>query len=564
MLARFKALNIGIIMASGLAFSQLTFAQALGEITLDSGLYQPLDASIELLDVAGLDENQLSISMGTEEDFARANIELSPLVAQVQFEVVLNGDTGKIHLTTSSPVEELFLYFIINATLPNGKLLREYTVLLDLPDAASEAVNVPADSSNQYTVNSGDNLFQIAMTTRPTTEVGIEQMMLAIVRTNEDAFVNNNINRILTGRVLRIPTLQEISLVDQATAVTEVNQQNQQLNLEPLAGVADNTSATRTPQLQDKLSVLTDDQDANAGNGDLSATIAALENELMLSEENLDRARLENLELNSQLASLEQELDILQNIIALEDERIAKLQADLAAAAQRALTTAQGTSATQEKFDADAASQNGIMGSIATMLESTAVLMSTLVVLIISVSGFLFIKRRRAEVAELDFETESAYNTSVYSGSGLVNKLVALLALFSRKHSAEADRRIDVSLGLDDFPKEDLPVTRQLNTTLSQPQKVDDNEAYSPAIEETEFDLDTLNFDENTLDNTEEEISFEASAMDECDTKLDLAVAYEAMGDIVGALEILEEVKADGNSDQVAAARRLQQQWQNS
>jgi len=564
MLASFKALNIGIIMASGLAFSQLTFAQALGEITLDSGLYQPLDASIELLDVSGLDKNQLSISMGTEEDFARANIELSPLVAQVQFEVVLNGDTGKIHLTTSSPVEELFLYFIINATLPNGKLLREYTVLLDLPDAASEAVNVPADSSNQYTVNSGDNLFQIAMTTRPTTEVGIEQMMLAIVRTNEDAFVNNNINRILTGRVLRIPTLQEISLVDQATAVTEVNQQNQQLNLEPLVGVAANTPATRAPQLQDELSVLTDDQDANAGNGDLGATIAALENELMLSEENLDRARLENLELNSRLASLEQELDILQNIIALEDERIAKLQADLAAAAQRALTAAQGTSVAQEKLDADAASQNGIMGSIATMLQSTVVLMSTLVVLIISVLGFLFIKRRRAELAELDFETESADNTSAYSGSGLVNKLVTLLAPFSRKHSAEADRRIDVSLGLDDFPEEDLPVTTQLNTTLSQPQKVDDNEAHSPAIEETEFDLDTLNFDENTLDNTEEEISFEASAMDECDTKLDLAVAYEAMGDIVGALEILEEVKADGNSDQVAAARRLQQQWQNS
>ena len=564
MLARFKALNIGIIMASGLAFSQLTFAQALGEITLESGLYQPLDASIELLDVAGLDENQLSISMGTEEDFARANIELSPLVAQVQFEVVLNGDTGKIHLTTSSPVEELFLYFIINATLPNGKLLREYTVLLDLPDAASEVANVPADSSNQYTVNSGDNLFQIAMTTRPTTEVGIEQMMLAIVRTNEDAFVNNNINRILTGRVLRIPTLQEISLVDQATAVIEVNQQNQQLNLEPLVGVAANTPATRAPQLQDELSVLTDDQDANAGNGDLGATIAALENELMLSEENLDRARLENLELNSQLASLEQELDILQNIIALEDERIAKLQADLAAAAQRALTAAQGTSVAQEKLDADAASQNGIMGSIATMLQSTVVLMTTLVVLIISVLGFLFIKRRRAELAELDFETESADNTSAYSGSGLVNKLVTLLAPFSRKHSAEADRRIDVSLGIDDFPEEDLPVTTQLNTTVSQPQKVDDNEAYSPAIEETEFDLDTLNFDENTLDNTEEEISFEASAMDECDTKLDLAVAYEAMGDIVGALEILEEVKADGNSDQVAAAIRLQQQWQNS
>ena len=51
-------------------------------------------------------------------------------------------------------------------------------------------------------------------------------MMLAIQRANEDAFINNNINRVLAGRVLRIPTLEEINLVDQDAAITQISQQS--------------------------------------------------------------------------------------------------------------------------------------------------------------------------------------------------------------------------------------------------------------------------------------------------------------------------------------------------
>jgi pilus assembly protein FimV len=69
----------------------------------------------------------------------------------------------------------------------------------------------------------------------------------------------------------------------------------------------------------------------------------------------------------------------------------------------------------------------------------------------------------------------------------------------------------------------------------------------------------------NTLLLDEDEGDFEASApLNECDTKLDLAVAYEAMGDIEGAIEILDEVVADGDDAQIAEANRLKGLWQNS
>ena len=77
-------------------------------------------------------------------------------------------------------------------------------------------------------------------------------------------------------------------------------------------------------------------------------------------------------------------------------------------------------------------------------------------------------------------------------------------------------------------------------------------------MSDEELQLSTLLLDEDEGD-------FKSGApMDECDTKLDLAVAYEAMGDIEGAIEILGEVIADGDSTQIAEANRLKGLWQNS
>src|SRR5690606_17494771 len=103
-------------------------------------------------------------------------------------------------------------------------------------------------------------------------------------------------------------------------------------------------------------------------------TIAALEAELMLSEENLDRARLENLELTNRLASLEEEIDLLRNIIAIEDQRIAQLQAELAAQAElTARTLAQAQAAADQATQAGAS--EGMAGQLNAMLRNTSVLL---------------------------------------------------------------------------------------------------------------------------------------------------------------------------------------------
>src|SRR5690606_7021293 len=89
------------------------------------------------------------------------------------------------------------------------------------------------------------------------------------------------------------------------------------------------------------------------------------------------------------------------------------------------------------------------------------------------------------------------------------------------------------------------------------------------AAEAIEFDLGNLTFDDSMLPEAEDEDEGEAqyqprTGQDECDTKLDLATAYEAMGDVADAIEILDEVIAEGNPSQVETAKRLKQSWQSA
>ena len=87
------------------------------------------------------------------------------------------------------------------------------------------------------------------------------------------------------------------------------------------------------------------------------------------------------------------------------------------------------------------------------------------------------------------------------------------------------------------------------------------------AADDSDDALDVLSFDEDSVevdDVPEEEGYTPASSQDTHDARLDLAVAYEAMGDLDGAVEILDEVIASGRILQVAEAKRLKLKWPNS
>ncbi|MEI7950901.1 MAG: FimV/HubP family polar landmark protein, partial [Gammaproteobacteria bacterium] len=192
-------------------------AQGLGEITVDSALNQPLRAHIELLDVSKLDETQVKVALASDAEYALAQVVRSPNLGQLKFQVEIKKDgTGRILVTSGTDISEPFLDLLVGVSWPNGRTLREYTLLLDLPQNKTQAASVSRVSpavagptspiptatadSKQYEVQKGDTLYQIAEQTRPSASVGVQQMMVAIQRANEDSFVNNNVNRIMTGK----------------------------------------------------------------------------------------------------------------------------------------------------------------------------------------------------------------------------------------------------------------------------------------------------------------------------------------------------------------------------
>lgn len=138
-------------VAGALCYSALAPALGLGDITLHSALNQPLNAEIALVDPGALSDGELSISLATADEFARAGVERVFFLNDLRFTVVLRGDRSVIRVVSSKPVNEPFLNFLVQANQPNGHLLREYTLLIDPPGSpgivpASDIEPVPAIS----------------------------------------------------------------------------------------------------------------------------------------------------------------------------------------------------------------------------------------------------------------------------------------------------------------------------------------------------------------------------------------------------------------------------------
>ncbi|MGN8274113.1 FimV/HubP family polar landmark protein [Pseudomonas sp. SMN5] len=172
-----------LVVVGALGYSALASALGLGEITLHSALNQPLRADIALVDVAGLSEGDLSASLASPDDFNRAGVERVFFLSNLRFTPVLRGDRSFIRVTSSKPVEEPFLNFLVQVNQPNGRLLREFTVLIDPPgtpgivpardepagdspsmraDQAPAIKPPPATLGKRYTVVQGDNPWGIA------------------------------------------------------------------------------------------------------------------------------------------------------------------------------------------------------------------------------------------------------------------------------------------------------------------------------------------------------------------------------------------------------------------
>ena len=703
MLARCRKFLALITLVAGLVHSNQLLALGLGDLAVNSSLNEPLEATIELLGLDGLTSGQIQARLGSVDEFERANINRDFLIDDIQLEIIiLSREQGILRLTSEEPVIEPFLSMVINVGWPTGRLMRDYTALIDLPVFVSDQPQVvpldvpqtpapvreetpapapapepqaevistaepvvpaveempesaPAESAQDIaeqengeaeaesdiealaeqetaelmvaeepepeaeadtgvtevsgdlveevaeevalfeepaepeeaaavTVESGDTLYDIAASNRLATSVSVEQTMLAIQRANPDAFIDNNINMIRVGQVLRIPSIQEVQSIDQAQALNQIALQNQVVSVQPLAFSANN--AATGADSSDELTILSgeDGTDSLSGDNDMAETIAALENQLAISEESLDRARLENAELTARFNELSEQVDILQNIIAMQDERLAQLQADLAARNAEAALAA----AAQPVVDTPAQppqADNSMMGKLSSVFENTLVLVSSLLALILLVVGFLVWRRRAAQDAMDDFDVSSVSSFEEGSKPEASEAEAPLLkdevkeddletfdfdlgevSFDDEQDKGASGQQSDEDIVIEEPDSEDHSL-ESLAASLGQVDTGDSDDDSNTAVsDDHEFDLGEISLDDSLFEIDDEDEAQETgeepiSDRDEVSTKLDLAVAYEAMGDLDGAKEILNEVVAEGNAEQIAEANKLLQKW---
>jgi FimV-like protein len=126
-----------LLVAGVFSYSTWSMALGLGDITVHSGLNQPLKADIALVDASGLSASDLSVSLATAEEFGRAGVERVFFLNDLRFTPILHGNRQMIRVTSRKPVKEPFLNFLLQLNQPNGRLLREYTLLIDPPGSPS-------------------------------------------------------------------------------------------------------------------------------------------------------------------------------------------------------------------------------------------------------------------------------------------------------------------------------------------------------------------------------------------------------------------------------------------
>jgi pilus assembly protein FimV len=145
---------LGLIVAlwAAVLLPTNSFALGLGEIEVNSFLNQPLDAEIQVISARPGEIDDLLVSLASREAFTRAGLARTRNLSELRFAVKKNeeGDQAVILVTTKGSVKEPFLNFLIEADWSKGRVLREFTVLLDPPfyanqPAATDIASAPVE-----------------------------------------------------------------------------------------------------------------------------------------------------------------------------------------------------------------------------------------------------------------------------------------------------------------------------------------------------------------------------------------------------------------------------------
>ncbi|MYM98923.1 type IV pilus assembly protein FimV, partial [Duganella vulcania] len=135
-------------VASAVLVAATANAAGLGKLTVQSSLGQPLRAEIELTAVSAEEAGGLVAKLAPAEAFRTANIDFNPTLLSLRFDVEQRNGRQVIRVTSTQPVNEPFVDMLLELTWTGGRMVREYTFLLDPADlraTQSPQVAAPVD-----------------------------------------------------------------------------------------------------------------------------------------------------------------------------------------------------------------------------------------------------------------------------------------------------------------------------------------------------------------------------------------------------------------------------------
>jgi len=409
-------------------------AAGLGRLSVHSELGQPLSADVEIPAVGSDEAPSLQVKLASQAAFKQANLDFNAALTQLRFDLEARPDkTYVVHITSAQAINEPYLDLLLELTWASGRVLREYTVLLDPPGLHQPQIIAPATSSppvvtapetppaelspppapaqaqapqplptpqplpaapsaapaplpapsapapvarrsappperSTVHVQPGDTLSKIALATKPS-EVSLDQMLVALLRKNPDAFVGGNMNRLLAGKDVDVPAPDAAQSIAERDAEREVAAQSadfsayrsrlaQAVTSAPVVPEKQATAAGKglvTPKVQDKSAAQKPGDQLKIAKADAAGAPAAVAAASKRDEE-VARQRALKDERDRAAALEKANADIKRaNEVAAKAAALAQQQAEASKAAAAKAAAAKADADRQAAAKADAA-----------------------------------------------------------------------------------------------------------------------------------------------------------------------------------------------------------------
>ena len=359
------------VLAVFLLMPWVADAAGLGKLSVLSSLGQPLNAEIELVAVEKDELTTLAARLASPDAYKQANLQYGPALVGLRLSIEKRPDGRPyIKATTSRPVNEPFIDIMVELSWASGRITREYTALIDPPGYGTAAAAAPAPATlpearpittpetppvaavpaerpavaaptamggkDYGPIKRGETLYKIADSIKPD-GVTLEQMLVGLYRSNPSAF-EKNMNRMKTGKILRVPEKEELAAMPQREAAKEIRVQAADWNAyrRKLADAAATAPESRAAA-SGKITTRVEDQAAAGGAKDVvrlskgeppkgakgtgkpGDRLRTLEEEAIAREKALTEA-------NERIAQLEKNIQDMQRLLAIKSPGMAAAQ----------------------------------------------------------------------------------------------------------------------------------------------------------------------------------------------------------------------------------------------